>query len=45
MSCPGTSETMAVQLVAPLAMEEGQHFVVREDGQTVAKGVVTEILQ
>jgi elongation factor Tu len=34
---------MEEQLIAPIAMEEGQRFAIREGGRTVGAGVVTKI--
>ncbi|MDR1623051.1 MAG: hypothetical protein LBS00_11810, partial [Synergistaceae bacterium] len=34
-----------VELIVPIAMEEGLRFAVREGGHTVGAGVVTQILQ
>jgi elongation factor Tu len=34
---------MTVQLIAPIAMDEGLRFAVREGGRTVGAGVVTKI--
>jgi elongation factor Tu len=36
---------MTVQLIAPIAMEEGLRFAVREGGRTVGAGVVAKILE
>ena len=35
---------MTVELIAPIAVEEGTRFTIREGGRTVGAGVVTEIL-
>jgi elongation factor Tu len=35
---------MRVQLITPIAMEEGLRFAIREGGRTVGAGVVAEIL-
>ncbi|MBA57967.1 MAG: elongation factor Tu [Gammaproteobacteria bacterium] len=43
MVMPGDDVTMAVELIAPIAMEEGQRFAIREGGRTVGAGVVTKI--
>jgi elongation factor Tu len=43
MVMPGDNVTMAVKLIAPIAMEEGQRFAIREGGRTVGAGVVTKI--
>jgi len=37
--------TMAVELIQPIAMEEGLRFAIREGGRTVGAGVVTNIVQ
>jgi elongation factor Tu len=34
-----------VKLIAPIAMEEGLRFAVREGGRTVGAGVVTKVLE
>jgi elongation factor Tu len=36
---------MEVSLIAPIAMDEGLRFAIREGGRTVGAGVVTKILQ
>ena len=43
MVMPGDNVTMEVELIAPIAMEEGQRFAIREGGRTVGAGVVTKI--
>ncbi|MAW27854.1 MAG: elongation factor Tu [Gammaproteobacteria bacterium] len=43
MVMPGDNVTMNVELIAPIAMEEGQRFAIREGGRTVGAGVVTAI--
>ena len=43
MVMPGDNVTMNVELIAPIAMEEGQRFAIREGGRTVGAGVVTKI--
>ena len=43
MVMPGDNVNMAVQLISPIAMEEGQRFAIREGGRTVGAGVVTKI--
>ena len=43
MVMPGDNVNMAVELIAPIAMEEGQRFAIREGGRTVGAGVVTKI--
>ena len=44
MVMPGDNVSMSVELIAPIAMEEGQRFAIREGGRTVGAGVVTRIL-
>ncbi|MDY6947821.1 MAG: elongation factor Tu, partial [Pseudomonadota bacterium] len=36
---------MVVELIAPIAMEEGLRFAIREGGKTVGAGVVAKILK
>jgi elongation factor Tu len=36
---------MSIELITPIAMEEGLRFAIREGGHTVASGVVTKILE
>ena len=45
MVMPGDNSTFEVKLIAPIAMEPGLRFAVREGGRTVGAGVVTEILE
>ncbi|MEO1091984.1 MAG: elongation factor Tu [Pseudomonadota bacterium] len=44
MVMPGDNVTMEVELIAPIAMEQGLRFAVREGGRTVGAGVVAEII-
>ncbi len=44
MVMPGDNVQMGVSLIAPIAMEEGQRFAIREGGRTVGAGVVTRII-
>jgi elongation factor Tu len=44
MVMPGDNIQMKVNLIAPIAMEEGQRFAIREGGRTVGAGVVTKII-
>jgi elongation factor Tu len=44
MVMPGDNITMEIELIAPIAMEEGLRFAIREGGRTVGAGVVTKIL-
>ncbi|MRH79172.1 elongation factor Tu, partial [Spiribacter sp. C176] len=45
MVMPGDNVQMTVSLIAPIAMEEGLRFAVREGGRTVGAGVVAKILE
>ena len=42
---PGDNATFTVELIAPIAMDKGLRFAIREGGHTVGSGVVTEILE
>ena len=43
MVMPGDNVSMSVELIAPIAMEEGLRFAIREGGRTVGAGVVAKI--
>ncbi len=45
MVMPGDNTTMTIELITPIAMEEGLRFAIREGGRTVGAGVVTKILE
>ncbi len=45
MVMPGDNATFEVDLIVPIAMEEGLRFAVREGGHTVGAGVVTQIIE
>ena len=45
MVMPGDNITMTVQLISPIAMNEGLRFAVREGGRTVGAGVVAKIIE
>jgi elongation factor Tu len=45
MVMPGDNITMEVELIAPIAMDEGLRFAIREGGRTVGAGVVAKILK
>ena len=45
MVMPGDNISMDVELIAPIAMEEGLKFAIREGGRTVGAGVVTKIIE
>jgi elongation factor Tu len=44
MVMPGDHVSVNVELIQPIAMEEGLRFAIREGGHTVGAGVVTNIL-
>ena len=45
MVMPGDNVQMTAQLIAPIAMEEGLRFAIREGGRTVGAGVVAKIIE
>src|ERR1700675_5069237 len=45
MVMPGDNVQMTIELIAPIAMDEGLRFAIREGGRTVGAGVVTKILK
>ena len=45
MVMPGDNIQMKVELIAPIAMEEGLRFAIREGGRTVGAGVVSDIIE
>jgi elongation factor Tu len=45
MVMPGDNVNMDVELITPIAMEEGLRFAIREGGRTVGAGVVTKIIE
>ncbi|MCJ7660040.1 MAG: elongation factor Tu, partial [Anaerolineales bacterium] len=45
MVMPGDYVNMEVELIIPVALEQGQNFAIREGGLTVGAGVVTDILE
>jgi elongation factor Tu len=45
MVMPGDNVTITVSLIAPIAMEEGVRFAIREGGRTVGAGVVSKIIE
>ena len=44
MVMPGDNLKISVELIAPVALEEGTRFAIREGGRTVGSGVVSKIL-
>jgi elongation factor Tu len=45
MIMPGDNTTMKVELIDPIAMEEGLRFAIREGGRTVGAGRVTKVIK
>jgi len=45
MVMPGDNATFEVELIVPIAMEQGLRFAIREGGRTVGAGVVSEIME
>ncbi len=45
MVMPGDNVKLTVELIAPIALEEGTRFAIREGGRTVGAGVVTKIIE
>jgi elongation factor Tu len=45
MVMPGDNVKMEVSLIAPIAMDEGLRFAIREGGRTVGAGVVSKIIE
>ncbi|MFB3059555.1 MAG: elongation factor Tu, partial [Gammaproteobacteria bacterium] len=45
MVMPGDNVKMEVVLIAPIAMEDGLRFAIREGGRTVGAGVVSKIIE
>ncbi|MBI5043677.1 MAG: elongation factor Tu, partial [Nitrospirae bacterium] len=45
MVMPGDNVSMTVELIMPIAMEQGLRFAIREGGRTVGAGVVTQIME
>ena len=42
---PGDNVDMTVELITPIAIENGTNFSIREGGRTVGAGVVSEIIE
>jgi elongation factor Tu len=45
MVMPGDNTSLTINLIAPIAMEKGLRFAIREGGRTVGAGTVTEVLE
>jgi elongation factor Tu len=44
MVMPGDNAKMIIKLIQPVALEEGQHFAIREGGHTVGAGVISKVI-
>jgi elongation factor Tu len=42
---PGDNVSIEIELIAPIAMDEGLRFAIREGGRTVGAGVVASIIE
>jgi elongation factor Tu len=45
MVMPGDNTSLVINLIAPIAMEKGLRFAIREGGRTVGAGTVTEVIE
>jgi len=45
MVMPGDNISMEIELIAPIAMDEGLRFAIREGGRTVGAGIVAKIIK
>jgi elongation factor Tu len=45
MVMPGDNITMTIELITPVALDEGLRFAIREGGRTVGAGVITRIIE
>ena len=45
MVMPGDNVDMTIELITPIAIEQGLRFAIREGGKTVGSGVVSEIIE
>ena len=45
MVMPGDNTNMDIELIQPIAMDQGLRFAIREGGRTVGAGVVTEVIK
>jgi elongation factor Tu len=45
MVMPGDNVQMSIELIAPIAMEKGLRFAIREGGRTVGAGTVSEVVE
>ena len=45
MVMPGDNVEMTIELIQPIAMDQGLRFAIREGGRTVGSGVVSEVVE
>jgi elongation factor Tu len=45
MVMPGDNVNLSIELIAPIAMEKGVRFAIREGGRTIGAGTVTEVVK
>jgi elongation factor Tu len=45
MVMPGDNVQMSIELIAPIAMEKGLRFAIREGGRTVGAGTVSDVIE
>ena len=45
MVMPGDNIDMTIELITPIAIEQGLRFAIREGGKTVGSGVVSEVIE
>jgi elongation factor Tu len=45
MVMPGDNVSVEIELIAPVAMEKGQRFAIREGGRTIGAGRVSEVMK
>jgi elongation factor Tu len=45
MCMPGDNVKMTIELITPIAIEEGLRFAIREGGRTVGAGVVSSVIE
>jgi elongation factor Tu len=42
---PGDNVNLSIELIAPIALEKGVRFAIREGGRTIGAGTVTEVVK
>ena len=45
VSKPGDNVSLSIELITPVAMEEGSRFAIREGGKTVGAGVISKVIE